>query len=249
MSTDYFIFGGVDTRTYNAKVFRPNVETVGPQLYTTHEIPGRNGDILLPKGRYPNRRERYSILCTGANAVQHMDDLKNALLYQTGYQRLTDSFDTDVYYQAALTDQFDIEYTRERDAAKCRITFNRKPQKFFVSGDSYTSIRIGFNDTEDLKTVTIRNPSMQAAKPYIRIYNFADVLINDFTIHNDQGAYAYIDCETEEITASVASFVDSITFSDSGFPVLRPGENTITLTRTNGQRITTVEIMPRWWKL
>lgn len=244
MSADYFIYNGIDTRDFNAQVFRPNVETVGPQLYTTHEIPGRNGDILLPKGKYPNRRERYHILCTGNNAAQNMDDLKNALLYQTGYQRLTDSFDTDVYYQAALTDQFDIEYTRERDAAKCQISFNRMPQKFLVSGDTQISYNASYGDT-----FTLVNPTFIDAKPLITLFAAEDKEfgINDTIVSVDSDTVHTIDCESYEILDLYGRNADQSVHFSNGFPVLKPGNNVITLNDPDNFMV--VYITPRWWKL
>lgn len=252
MSADYFIYNGIDTRDFNAQVFRPNVETVGPQLYTTHEVPGRNGDILLPKGKYPNRRERYSILCTGTNAVQHMDDLKNALLYQTGYQRLTDSFDTDVYYQAALTDQFDIEYTRERDAAKCQIAFNRMPQKFFVSGDTRITIAQGGSSGPSYVHQTITNPSIFKAKPLIQINAYGILRFDDWEISNTDVYNAYIDCASYEIYRQDGKDYSSyVTISGGDFPVLDAGDTTFEVDHLDGHSnyYPWVGITQRWWKL
>lgn len=250
MSTDYFIYNGIDTRDFNAQVFRPNVETVGPQLYTTHEIPGRNGDILLPKGKYPNRRERYSILCTGTNAVQNMDNLKNALLYQTGYQRLTDSFDAAIYYQAALTDAFDIQYTKERDAAKCQIAFNRMPQKFYVSGDN--SITINMARDVSSKTIYLTNPTTRPSKPLIKLWLLPSTMdINGFviTVIGD-GGFAYVDCENQTILNSQGQDIsEQVSFSENRFPELIGGENTITIQRNDDSYVYNAYITPRWWKL
>lgn len=237
--SDYFIFGGVDTRTFNAAVYRQNVETVGPQLYKVYEVPGRNGDILLPEGRYPNRKERYNILITGTNAAQNMDDLKNALLAITGYARLEDSFDTDVFYSAALIDDFDIVYDRERTAVKCLITFNRKPQKFLKTGEHYT---FGHN---------IENPTLFISKPLIRVTGDGSITIGDQTIDVGYGTSltgeTWIDCETKECYGGNPTEDRSayVRFFNNDYPVLAPGWTA--LSWSSG--VTDLAIIGRWWKL
>ena len=238
--SDYFIFGGVDTRTFNAAVYRQNVETVGPQLYKVYEVPGRNGDILLPEGRYPNRQERYNILITGTNTVQNMDDLKNALLAITGYARLEDSFDTDVFYSAALLDNFDIVYDRERTAAKCLITFNRKPQRFLKSGENAISFPASDN---------IINPTLFAAEPLIEFTGTGTFIVGDtfITASNIYG-WKYIDCQEKTCYKNDTDCSDRIEFSpNNDYPKLSPGATYIGL--VEGGDISSLKITPRWWKL
>lgn len=241
--SDYFIFGGVDTRTFNAAVYRQNVETVGPQLYKVYEVPGRNGDILLPEGRYPNRQERYNILITGTNAAQNMDDLKNALLAITGYARLEDSFDTDVFYSAALLDNFDIVYDRERTAAKCLITFNRKPQRFLKSGE--TAIHISSSDN-------IINPTLFEAEPLIAFVGSGTFVVGNtsITVSYMPNSWIYIDCQAKTCYRSNGNDCsDKITFSPiNDFPKLKADTATY-IAYVEGEHIGSISITPRWWKL
>lgn len=134
---DYFIFGSVDTRDFGVDVFCQNHETAIPMTYVSQSLAGVSGDILIPDNRYPNRSIVYDVLAT-SNANTVMNRLQNALLSQVGYQRLVDSFDTDVYMMAAITDSFHIDFTQDHVQGKAKIAFNRMPQRYLLSPESYS---------------------------------------------------------------------------------------------------------------
>ena len=121
--------------------------------------------------------------------------------------------------------------------------------------------QIGFQrleDTEDtthfreaifrgpIEEGTITNPTNYDALPLIRIVGSGDctLTVNGKIVtltDNDSGIT--LDCETKRA-------YNGVTPKDSGmtgdFPVLIPGENTISWT---GSGVTQVNITPRWWEL
>ena len=54
-SDHYFIFGGVDSRTYGMVVSNDNGFDAPERDVKEVEIPGRNGSLVLDNGRYKNQ--------------------------------------------------------------------------------------------------------------------------------------------------------------------------------------------------
>jgi len=248
--SDYFIFGenddAVDTRAYNAQVYRRNIVTMHPYQYNSNEIPGGNGDIFIPLDRFPNYTERYQVVINSANAESDSDAFINALFAKRGYQTLKDSFDTSVYTIAVLNSQFDIETVRERDVFKMNIEFNRKPQRFLNSGRS--NIAVSSGDILD-------NPTNFPSKPRIffkgngtmTFSNGGNSYYFDYDGPGDTG-YICVDCESMECYqwAYQQNRNTYLELGDNnGFPMLHPNGTIVSIT----EDMTDVLIAPRWWKI
>lgn len=106
-------------------------------------------------------------------------------------------------------------------------------------------------DTGDVTVVvvspfTIENPTLFDAKPLLRVYGSGTVGIGEYTFTvSEADEYTDIDCEMMDCYKGAVNKNPYVTFSNYEFPVLVPGDNTITM----GAGITKIEITPRWYSV
>ena len=149
-------------------------------------------------------------------------------------------------YDAILIDNY--------EANAAAITFNCKPQRWLKTGEIPVDIK-------SISTVTLNNTTSFASNPLIRVngkgkikfvFSYADSTSSEITIDipSDKSGDYYIDCETMDcytVTSGLSNNPNSyLTVED--FPVLKPGNTTITITKTN-VTLTNMTITPRWYIL
>lgn len=95
---------------------------------------------------------------------------------------------------------------------------------------------------------SMNNPTIFESKPLIRAYGSPgtiDINGTTITIAATGGTYTDIDCDMMDCFEGSTNLNDKVSFSGYDFPVLSPGENSV----TPGGSITSVEITPRWWRV
>lgn len=88
------------------------------------------------------------------------------------------------------------------------------------------------------------NPTLFESKPLLVVTGRGNITINGVQIAIS-ATPTTIDCELMEAYNGTTSRNSDIVLTPNKFPVLKPGNNTITL----GSGITKVEITPRWWRI
>ena len=162
--------------------------------------------------------------------------LRSFLLSRVGYKRLIDSYHPDEFRLGYYSSGLDAEMTSKLDAGQFDLTFNCKPQRFLVSGET----PITFTGSG-----TINNPTLFNAQPLIRVYGTGSITVNGVTITiSEADGYTDIDCEIMEAYKGTVLKNYAISLDSTDFPVLSAGVNEITL---NG--VTSAIITPRWWTL
>ena len=236
--SDYIVFAGADSRTYNAHVFENDTYSAGPLEVSIVSVPGRSGDVLINNKRYPNIIRSYDCVFY-EDAADNYADFRAFLLSQVGYKKLVDSKYSDAYFQGYVASTLKPELTPDAGKIKFTLSFSCKPQRFLNSGDTASTF------TDD---GTITNPTLYASAPLLKVTGTGTLEINDDSIviantHPNTG-YMYIDCESGRCYCNGLSLDEQVTFSGYDLPRLKPGDNEIALTD-----ITSVEITPRWWTL
>lgn len=233
--SEYLTFAGQDLRQFGVVAFENNTYTGARRLYSTLEVPGKNGNLVIDGQRHPNTPHAYDCVIY-QNFEQNCDNLRNFLLSRIGYQRLEDSIHPDEYYMAIYQEDFIIKVDTFRDMGKLTVQFERKPQRFLKSGETAVSLT---------SSGSITNPTQFDAKPILRVYGTGTLGIGDnaITITAADG-YTDIDCEMMECYKGTDSRNGSVEIQNNDFPVLKPGANGITLSG-----VTRVDITPRWYKL
>lgn len=201
-------------------------------------IPGRNGDLLFVEDAYDNYIQPYEIylsaeqLCLprAARAVAQW------ICAPRGYQRLEDSYEPDVFRMAYYAGPLELSNILNR-FGRATIEFNCKPQRYLKSGERAIALA--------QSGAKVYNPGMTAL-PLITVYGSGagTLTAGGRTVHlKSIDEYLVLDSDTQNAYKGMLN--KNSTISAPEFPVLPPGESTVTW--TGG--VQRVEVVPRWWVL
>ena len=203
------------------------------------EIPGRNGDALIDKGRFKNipiEFKCYIIPQENLSAV--CKQIKAWLCKTSAYRILKDTYDPYYFRLASYKSAYDIEEWA-REIGYAPILFDCKPQRFSHAGQITQTIGTGD---------AIFNPEAFTALPLIRAYGTGAAALTVGTCEIEITAidgYIDIDSDIQDAFKGATNLNGDIKLSGGEFPTLTPGKNAVSW--TGG--ITNVEITPRWWTI
>ena len=235
MLDKYITFGGDVIPAWIAsapKLVRPKRKMKSVQ------IPGSNREVVEMEDAYEPYDQPYTLFIGDGteNSIQAILDDVAQKLYKTGWQVLTDDYDSETYRLACYAGSFDVE-NRDTRAGKFEVSFHCRPERFLVAGNVEVDVVNGD---------TLTNPTGNPAKPLIHIegsgsgtLTVAGVMMSFTNI----GDYLNIDCETEDVYRLPAENRNNRMTGD--FPVLKPGNNHVSF--TGG--ITAVKITPKYWRV
>ena len=219
-------------RVFNAPNFDSRFQT----------IPGRDGDLILPDGRYPNVQITYSVFLPAksiAELQEKVTAVKSWLYTQPDrYHDLRDTYDTECFRRAVLNNALDIEDELNKIGV-FTVSFSCLPFKYLDSGQTAVSLTTGGGST-------LVNPTFFDARPLIRINGSGDgtlrIVNQKILVFEMSGvdSFLYIDAVQMNCYKGAESMNDKIK-SDS-FPVLNPGQNVFVF--SGG--ITSIEVTPGW---
>lgn len=229
---DYFVFDGINTQDYQMYAANKNQFEGGGKRVETITVPGRNGTLSISDGTYENVTITYEMYCKG-DIRKNLAAMRDRLGATSGYCRLADSFEPDLFMKARYSEPFNVKGS-DRKGAAADISFDCDPRRFLKSG-------------EKTKTLTgaasLKNPTRNEARPLIRAYGSGTLTIGSIRVQiTTANVYTDIDCEIEEAYKGSVSCNNNIVLTDGYFPVLKTGVNEISFTD-----FSKVEITPRWW--
>lgn len=232
----YFTFGDIQSNSYGVWISGEGVYNAPEMDVEYVSIPGLSGDLVISNNRFHNIEIVYPAFIS-AQFSTRFDLFKAAMLSKFGYQRLTDTYHPDEYRLATFTGPIEVETGAYNRNGLFDITFNCKPQRFLVSGDTVL--------TFSSASGTITNPTLYASKPLIRVYGTGTVGIGSMNVTIATNPFAYIDIDSDSQSCfnSGSNAGQYVTMSGLAYPTLAAGDTGIT--KTSG--ITRVEITPRWW--
>ena len=183
-------------------------------------VPGKSGDIINDNGRFKNITVSYDVnLLSDERPLDLMArKIKAWLQGETGYFKLTDTYDPNYYRMAAYSGSIDIE-DKMRKIGITTLNFNCKPFKYRIDGE---------NDIEITKATTLYNPEEWESLPYIKIIGTGAV-----TLHiNNNSFYIstiddYIEINSELQSAYKGNTLQNSKINFATFPTLCPGTNNI----------------------
>lgn len=173
---NYIEFGGVRSSDYGIYVSGEGVFNAPERDVELIEIPGRNGDFSLDKGRFKNITVTYPVFNYETNLTDfrtRLSDFRNALKSKIGYQRLEDTFHPDEYRMATFVDMIDVNPVMYNTASTIELTFNCKPQRFLKSGETAQVVASGG---------TITNPTLFESSPLLMARGYGDISFNNRTV-------------------------------------------------------------------
>ena len=231
---DYLVFDGINSKDYQIYVADKNQFDSPARDITSVDVPGMNGSLTIDNGRYFNQPLTYLVYIR-QNMLENIKAFRGLLQRSSGYKILKDSFNLDEYYLARLTNGITIEQS-DRYRAAFKITFDRKPQRYLVSGSEAVEVTTGSS---------LRNPTEYTAKPLIRAYGTGTMVVNGVSVTiTSANVYTDINCEIMDAYKGSTNCNGNITLTNGVFPYLSPGNNIITFTG-----LTKLEITPNWWTI
>lgn len=233
-----FTYNSVSSKSFHCLI--SGEDTFGkPAPDAEHiQVPGRNGDLILPGKRFQNLEITYHCIIKKDFPINYQS-LGEHLLKDQDYHRLEDTFHPGFYRMAVFGSGINPSMLALNKHGTFDLVFSCKPQMYLVGGETtavFTSN--GY----------INNPTKFEAKPLLRVYGVGDILVNGRTIHINSHSNPYIDldCELEEAYCGNTNCNSLIILrTNNAFPVLQPQSNYIGL----GSGISKVIVTPRWWTI
>lgn len=232
----------MDTLVYNGKAFAEfntffdgsKAFNTGEKDYEFYEILGRNGSLSSFNGRFKDVNLVFPCFIRH-NFIQNYRSLEAFLNSTEGYLRLETSKEPNHYRKALFQGVVDPTTTPFNHGGFFTIEFKSHPQRWLKSGENWVSF-----DADG----SIFNPTLQTARPIIRIYGTGSVMIGSQTITVTTAGTNYIDLDCETMDAYEGAYNRNANI-ETGFEQigLHAGNNGITLDGV------TIEIMPRWFEI
>ena len=243
---NYFKYNGGDSRDYGVLIRNKQTYNQAEKDITFEPVAGKSGDIVIDNGRYNNIEIGYGVTLfaptfndmsvnQNLNLAYATQDLKDWLISDGNYHKLTDCYDPDYYRMACYTGGMEFE-TFTTNIAKTDIIFNCKPHKYRHDGEDLIEVSHG---------EIIYNPEAHESLPYIKIYpqkTGAVILgIKNQTINlSEVEGYIEIDSEMQNVYKGLTP--QNNLLKSTGYPILASGFNTINFV----SNVAKVEIIPRW---
>lgn len=231
-------FDGENSLDYGIYISGEGVYDAPSRAVEMVTIPGRNGTLAIDQGRFENIEVKYTAGAFGSTQAEYagrMRAYRNMLASRYNYVRLEDDYHPDEFRLGLYKSGLEVKPVSMSRAGEFDIIFDCKPQRFLKSGENvYTRTASG----------SINNPTLFEAKPLLVVTGTGNLTVNGVQIAIAESPTT-IDCEAMEAYNGTTSRNSDIVLTPNRFPVLKPGNNTITL----GAGITKVEITPRWWRI
>ena len=239
----YFTYNGRSSAEFGLHIEKKDVFSAPEYDAEFISIPGRSGDIINPNRRFSNIKVTYTVFLARKNAAALaavLRDIKGWLYSEPDrYHTLTNSYDTEYFRYGVISGNLDIEEQLNK-VGSFTVTFNCKPFKYSFAGQQTIA--------EGTPRLTVKNPTTFDSRPYIKIYGSGTVRL--MIMPDGQGTTTwvisdvdeYIEIDSELMNCFKNTVLKNDTVTSKGFPVLKPGENSITC----AGNVRRIEIVPRW---
>lgn len=205
------VFGGIDSAEYGIYITGEAVYNAPERAVELVSVPGRNGQVAIDQGRWENVEVTYPAGCFGdsqADFAQKISAFRNAIASKIGYQRLTDTYNSDEYRMAMYTAGLEVNAENKWNgtAGEFNITFNCKPQRWLTSGETPVAITSGDELT---------NPTQYEARPLLAVMGDGTIDLAGQTIeliHQDLGDVDLFGAETKETPIGSNASATAYTF-------------------------------------
>ena len=231
---NFFTLGGVSSRDFNTFIAKSNAFDSAQRDIEAIEVPGRNGDLTISRGRFKNFQAQVSVYIPSDMQI-NTGALAAMLLSDGGYRRYEEALRPELYRMARYVGPFEIDVS-DHNVAGITLNFDCKPQRFLKIGDEPISFT---------QNGVFENPTLYGSKPLIRVYGRGYVLLNGALItvlSAPMAGYTDIDCETMDAYCGTENRNAYVTFAKDVVETV-PGDNTIGLSGV------TIDITPRWWTI
>jgi len=171
-------FDGESSKQYGVYITGEAVYNAPERQVEMIAIPGRNGAYALDKGRFENIEVTYPAGIFADNELdfaEAISDFRNFLCSKKGYVRLTDDYNPTEYRMAIYKSGLEVTPAQLR-AGEFEITFECKPQRWLLSGETAMSVTSGDE---------INNPTLFDSSPLLEVEGYGDIGIGSQSITLD----------------------------------------------------------------
>ena len=259
--SEYFQFWNQDATIqmisldYGVQVLADEISGAVPD-YDKISVPGRNGDLHIPKNRFQNRTRKITVYCE-SNAKEQFEKLNAILLSTTpgGYGNLESTLDTYTVDEGGITRKypyrmqalykggfFPDKMTPGMDAARAVLVFDCKPEKVLTGYSSGITVAGG-------GSASFNNPTDFEAYAIVHANGEGRAYIGDtrFDIPDSVGETIVIDSTRMAIYGggTLNNLTDKVELYHDTFPYLKKGVNTI----ISSTSTLSIVVYPRVWTL
>lgn len=185
MSYNSLKFGDVDSADYGIYITGEAVYNAPTRAVEMVDVAGRSGAIIIDQGRWNNIEISYpagTFASTQTDFATAMTAFRNAIVSQTGYNRLTDTYHPEEYRMATYIDGLEVSPVHYGTAGEFEIRFNAKPQRWLVSGEEEITIASG---------ASIPNPTLYESSPMLEVSGVGTITLGDYEITVGEGNGLY----------------------------------------------------------
>ncbi len=233
-----FSFGGRSCREFGVVCSGSGTFGAPERDAEVVEVPGRNGSLVIDKGRYKDIQVVYPCFIS-RDFQRNMAAFRAWLLSMHGYQRLEDGYNPESFRMGMVTGGVSADPAPLNRGATFDVAFLCKPQRWLYIGEEEIAVSSGQELT---------NPTPFPAEPLITVQGSgAGVLTvgdTSVSILSMPDGVLTLDCAEQNAYGSGGANRNN-TISAPEFPRLAAGETVI---RWTGD-ITGVKIVPRWWTI
>lgn len=182
-------FDGESSKGYGVYITGAAVYNAPEREVEMITIPGRNGSFALDHGRFQNIEVTYPAGIFADNELdfaQAVSVFRNFLCSKKGYCRLTDDYNPDEYRMAIYKSGLEVT-PATLTAGQFNITFECKPQRFLMSGESAVSVASGD---------TIFNPTLFESSPMLEVTGYGTINIGDQSMAVDNSLLGEVKIST-----------------------------------------------------
>lgn len=256
------VYGGGSSSSYGMVVAEAPAYERPKRKQTIYNVPGRSGSVIFQEDAWEDVNRSYKVWLAPNSTrtlAQRVDALEAWLNSKTGYVRLEDNFEPDVYRLAYYPggDGFTNNMTQYGEAT---LNFTCRAERFLKSGETAVAINIGSGSSTSF---TINNPTKYTSKPLFT-FNFDnessinlkfELTIGYKTLIVDMGAYSssnplVIDCET--MRGYYSGWSQNVNTGISGnFPVIPSGQSigVIRILEGSASNFTSASYTPRYFTI
>ena len=232
------VYGGEASDDYGIVVSEAPVFDRPVRKTEVFNVPGRNGSILFQQNAYDDVTKTYH--CWVTEDFDRLADKVNTisawLFSKTGYQRLEDSFEPDIFRLAYYSGGNEFS-NRMLMAGEGDLTFTCRPERFYKSGENEITVSNGDK---------IFNVTRFASKPLIHIEGTGTVTVSIAgTTITAKDVVDYINIDCDRMDAYRLTSENRNDKISGTFPSIVSGQNTIAITGS----VTKVTIVPRFFTI
>lgn len=203
-----FTFDGESSLDYGVYLTGEGVFNAPERAVEMVEIPGRNGNFVLDKGRFQNITVTYKagmVDYSETDFATRVSNVRNWLCSRVGYCRLEDDYNPNEYRMAAFVSGIEVDHA-DLQTGEFEITFDCKPQRWLTSGETAVSVTSGDE---------ITNPTLFASSPQLQVWGYGDITLgNDLVTVNNVVIGDIIIAGAQETTHT---YITSNEFGDASF--------------------------------